>query len=289
MSVTMKALAEVVKGVDASRRTVTHWITKEVVDRDSELVKVEGVNSSEFMANPVVLWMHDRKMPPIGKCGNGSLIKVIGEGIEATTEFATTPFASDVFDLYKGGFLTSWSMGFSVTDAAGPELDGQKGMTIKACDLREYSAVTVPANPAALVKAAEEGSDLAGRLLQLYHPTEKDAVGAARVACDMRRVLTGLESLTNWQRHCKAEGLEFDAEPLAKATEFLTALGIVPAPPATPQTHAGATDGDLPDEAVKGLLSLMRELREHITQPGQVAIAKREAERLARQRLIGKR
>jgi len=278
-----KALDNGVKSIDTSRRAINHWVSKDVLDRDSELVKAEGCNPAEFMANPVVLWSHDRKMLPIGRCGDGSLIKVIGEGVEAWTEFASTPFASDVWDLYQGGFLKAWSAGFTVAKADGPELDGQQGCTISEWNLREYSACTIPVNPAALVKAAEAGSDLAGRLLQLYHPEEKDAVGAARVAVDVRRVLTGLESLANWQRHCKAEGREFDTEPLAKAAEFLISLGIVPALPAAPQPHVDATDGDLPDEAVAELLTLVKTMRDNLRRKAD----RDELARQARRALIG--
>ena len=277
----VKALTDACKSIDTAARTVRHWISRESVDRVGDVLVADGCNPAKFVANPVVLWAHDNKILPIGKAVDGSLIKIQGDGVEATTQFAEHGLAADVFDLYAGGFLKAFSVGFRAT-ALGERAEGQRGDTITGWDLMEYSAVPVPAHADALVKAAGEGSDLAGRMLQLYYPDERDAVGAARVACDVRRVMTGLESLRNHARHCKAIGQDFDTEPLAKAAEFLTELGIVPAPPATPQTDAGATDGDLPEEAVEGLRSLMAELRDYASARRRDDIA-----RQARRALIG--
>ena len=271
-----KALAADIISVDD--RTVEHWITREVTDRDSEIVISDGMDAAEFMLNPVVLWAHERWTPPIGKALDGSLSITPQQGVSARTEFAKGPLASEILDLYKGGFMRAWSIGFSVQQ--------MEGNVISAWSLREYSAVPVPSNPLALVKAAEAGSDLAPRLLSLYYPQEKDAVEAGRVAGDVRRVLGGLESLRNHARHCAKANEPFAvAEQLKAAESYLTELGVIKTPDtAVPQADA-APDGDLPDEVAAELLTLVSGLRAQMRERSDQA----DRVRAARRALIGGR
>ena len=103
-------------------------------------------NRDEFLRNPVVLWAHQRTMPPIGTCID--LADHAGR-IIAVTKFATgVPLAEDVFRLYEQGMLRGWSIGFvpsaRVCDA---QADGRRGLLVESWDLLEYSAVPVPENP----------------------------------------------------------------------------------------------------------------------------------------------
>ena len=108
-------------------------------------------NRDEFLRNPVVLWAHQRALPPIGVCRG---LEVRADRIVAETEFARgVPFAEDVFRLYEQGILRAWSIGF-VPKRVAPLRRGQR---IDEWDLLEYSAVPVPENPAALTLAVRKG------------------------------------------------------------------------------------------------------------------------------------
>jgi hypothetical protein len=121
-------------------------------DRTGDVVVPTGLrNRDEFLRNPVVLWAHQRSLPPIGVCRG---LEVLPDRIVAQTQFAKgVPFAEDVFQLYAQGILRAWSIGF-VPRRAVPMRHGQR---IDEWDLLEYSAVPVPENPAALTLAVQKG------------------------------------------------------------------------------------------------------------------------------------
>ena len=135
-------------------------------DRTGDIVVPSGLrNREEFLRNPVVLWAHQRALPPIGVCRS---LDVQPDRVVAETQFAKgVPFAEDVFRLYSQGILRAWSIGF-VPRRSAPMRRGQR---IDEWDLLEYSAVPVPENPAALTLAVQKGivSDPAlKRLLDVF-------------------------------------------------------------------------------------------------------------------------
>src|SRR4029077_13728276 len=94
-----------------------------------DLVVPAGLaNRAEFLRNPVVLWAHQRTLPPVGTCID---LQISPERIIAVTKFAAgVPLADDVFRLYEQGVLRGWSIGF-VPRRAGlrpPTAGGPRGL-----------------------------------------------------------------------------------------------------------------------------------------------------------------
>src|SRR5207249_6340358 len=55
--------------IDEAARTVTAVITSAAPDRAGDVVVPAGLENAEgILLNPVVLWAHQRAMPPIGTC-----------------------------------------------------------------------------------------------------------------------------------------------------------------------------------------------------------------------------
>lgn len=136
--------------VDSVARTVRHVITARSADRAGDVIIPSGLaNRAEFLANPVVLWAHQRTLPPIGTCLD---LIIAPDRIIAVTKFAAgTPLADEVFRLVEQGVLRGWSIGF-VPRRAGlrrQSPDG-RGLLIESWDLLEYSIVPVPEHPLAL-------------------------------------------------------------------------------------------------------------------------------------------
>lgn len=152
--------------IDVSQRTVTHVITAAIPDRSGDLIVPTGLaNRAEFLRNPVVLWAHQRTLPPIGTCID---LQVTKDRVIAVTRFATgVPLADDLFRLYEQGILRGWSIGF-VPKRAGLRStgDGRRGMLVESWDLLEYSAVPVPENPLALTMAIRKGIVTSPELFQ---------------------------------------------------------------------------------------------------------------------------
>jgi len=138
----------IVKAADDG--TVEFIASKEVADRDREIVTVKGIDIKNYKKNPVVLWAHDRSQPPIGKAVKITKSK---DELKIKVDFAdeeTYPFASTIYKLLKGGYLNAVSIGF-IPDYKAIEYDEKKEVRIfNKVELFELSVVPVPANQEAL-------------------------------------------------------------------------------------------------------------------------------------------
>lgn len=143
--------------VDPAGRTMEVTISTPSRDRQGDVVEPRGLDFKNFLKNPVVLWAHDSSRPPVGKV---LAVEVNGEGVRAKVEFAETEFASEVFELYAGGFLHAWSIGFiPLRWERLSDEDGSAGFHIHEAEVVELSAVPVPANPEALTHALKSVND----------------------------------------------------------------------------------------------------------------------------------
>lgn len=142
--------------VDASARTVTAVISSAAPDRAGDIVVPAGLrNAEEFLLNPVVLWAHQRALPPVGTC---VALDIQPNRLVAVTKFAEgVPLADDVFRLYEQGMLRGWSVGLLPRRVRPQSNRPGRGVRIEEWDLLEYSAVPVPENPEALTLAVEKG------------------------------------------------------------------------------------------------------------------------------------
>lgn len=129
-------------------------------DRHGERIEQEGWDLENFIKNPVVPWGHDYYNPPVATAVEVGLKdgKLMFKPKFATVaELSSDPsnpsdwakFVDTIYNMYKGGYLRAFSVGFIPT-----EMDGD---TFKKQELLEISAVTVPSNPNALALAYKEG------------------------------------------------------------------------------------------------------------------------------------
>jgi len=144
---------------DPKDRTLEFLGSTADVDRYGDVIEVEGWDLKNYKKNPVFLWTHDYKQPPVGKA-----VKVgkTEKGLLFQVKFPTAEeyaFADTIYKLYLGGYLRATSVGFRdlerepLTDKEGR----QTGFRYKKQELYELSAVPVPANPNALVMAVQKG------------------------------------------------------------------------------------------------------------------------------------
>jgi hypothetical protein len=145
--------------VDPANMIVRAVISTAAPDRAGDVIVPAGLrNADEFLRNPVVLWAHQRSLPPIGTCER---LTIEPDRIVAETKFsASSPFAQDVFKLYAEGVLRGWSVGFvpaRVVPIPAARGKAAGGVCYPEWDLLEYSAVPVPENPEALTLAVKKG------------------------------------------------------------------------------------------------------------------------------------
>lgn len=154
--------------INKDARSVGGVISTESVDRDQEVVLARGLNFEEFHKNPIVLFMHD-PFSPIGKCGRGPSYRR-KDGVQqvlATTKFAETKLAQEVFSLVESDILRGISIGMNPgsierSPPNSAELRKKSAwadarMVIRKAELVEYSFVSVPANADALTSAVKSG------------------------------------------------------------------------------------------------------------------------------------
>jgi hypothetical protein len=186
-TITRRGFVARLDDVSSKERTVTAVITTDAVDSYKEVVVPKGIDLKRYRKNPVVLWNHnlDPAVPkvPIGKnlwikpgSSNRSLV--------ARTQFADDEAGHRFFALYESEVLRAWSIGANedLSKCGAPvekELRDRPEWAkcrrvIRACELVEYSAVPIGANPEALTTAVERGLWLPETVRELAPPPADD-------------------------------------------------------------------------------------------------------------------
>jgi len=134
------------KEFDRSKRSITHWISKKSVDRGGDIVLPEGIKTNNYKKNPIVLFNHH----PFYPIAHNGWLKTKDDGKLAFTEFSTTPFADDIFQLNVEKVLNGWSIGFIPNKWDFDEKS--KTTTFTDIELLEYSSVSLPMNQDAVTE-----------------------------------------------------------------------------------------------------------------------------------------
>ena len=148
---------------DGSFETV---ITTSTLDRQGESITTTGIDTTAYMANPVVLYGHDYQGLPIGKT---TKLTAFNNKLKARFQLAVNeyPFAATVAALIKGGYLNAVSIGGMVKQWS----DDYR--TIEELEMVEFSVVPVPANPEALI-TARALEDMTGKSVETIEAEFKD-------------------------------------------------------------------------------------------------------------------
>jgi HK97 family phage prohead protease len=149
--------------INEEERSVIAIISTDAIDRDNEVLVPKGMDADNFRKNPLVLWSHNAGLPPIAKA---LWLKQGRKRITAKIKFAMTERAEEVWQLFKGGFLNAFSVGFKPNEGHRPTPDDIKKnpdlaearFIFTVWELLEFSVVGVPANAEALALAVKNKS-----------------------------------------------------------------------------------------------------------------------------------
>jgi HK97 family phage prohead protease len=139
-------------------------------DRDKDIIRQNGWDLKNFKKNPMIPWMHDYWGVPVARSIR-TWVDRNKKRLLFKPQFDENDDTSmKIFNKYKNGFLTSFSVGFRGIEA-NPRDEHDAwfgGREFIKQELLEISAVTIPANPNATVNV---NSEVAGQnLLQLGYP-----------------------------------------------------------------------------------------------------------------------
>ena len=182
-SVIWKTVEGKAVSVDEKRRTIRHRVTREVPDRVGDIVRIAGVDVSDFMKKPAVLYGHDYvgrdPLPVIGKClgftrSDDSLFAATKFLDPAEVSSKLGDLVNDLWVLNKGG-LMGWSIGFLPLQEPERIIEGGHvvGRDFKAVSLLEYSNVLIPAHQDAINDALQKG--LISKAVRTLAPEALDA------------------------------------------------------------------------------------------------------------------
>jgi len=132
-----------IKESNEEERTITAYVSTGDKDRVGETIPPDEWKLDNYNKNPVILWSHDYRQPPVGKA---LWTKIDQIGLMQKIQFAKTAFAEDIFNLYKDGFLNMFSVGFRC------KRDTEDESILTNCELLEVSCCDVGCNQEALAQ-----------------------------------------------------------------------------------------------------------------------------------------
>lgn len=177
----IRAYCERAPAAEAAPGTPIRFVAStENVARDGLIIAADGWQLENFRKNPVFLWAHDYRRPPIGRVVR---VDVEGSRLMADVEFdQADEEARKIEDKYRRGFLSAVSVGWEI-QSVDPPKNAMGAPRISKADLLEISGVPVPSDPDALktARSAAEQADaaadwpmLAADMVALYlNPTER--------------------------------------------------------------------------------------------------------------------
>lgn len=179
-----------VKAVDDKEKTIHVVGSKEVVDRQGDIVLIDGIDLKNYKKYSPILWGHDweGKNLPIGR--SVRTWKEDGQlnfKVDFPTE-GTYPLSDTIYKMIKGGYIKASSIGFLPKKWNYPEEADKSNRKDKPhrifeeVELLELSFVPLPANPDALVaegksiyrKAIDDGVITEEELQEMIKPEKQE-------------------------------------------------------------------------------------------------------------------
>lgn len=158
-----------IRGVDRERRRVTTLISTGNIARDEAIIDQSGWDFSNYDRNPVVLFGHDDTAMPVARTVERY---VTADGLVGTAEFdEADAVAMRLFGKIERGYMNAASVRWLPKRTETKTLTGEDGrarsvLIFREQELLEWSFVTIPADPSALIMRAD-GSPLDVRTLTI--------------------------------------------------------------------------------------------------------------------------
>ena len=202
---------------DMGDRRVLFIISKEVVDRDGDILRASGCDLTNYLKNKVFLGFHNSRDFPLGKTED---IWIEADSVKAIVYFPTVEELSTnpeqasekakltdfCYHCYKTGMLNAVSVGFIPLEW----IETDNGYDILKWELLEFSAVAVPANQDAIAQAVKSfGNEFAKSFI-----TEEKS--GRKISAQTRAILDKIKACGDELEKCQST-LKACGEELRKA------------------------------------------------------------------------
>jgi HK97 family phage prohead protease len=167
----MDYTVEKIEQLDDKMKSFVAVASTEDEDRDKDIVRQDGWDLKNFKKNPMIPWSHDYWEPPIARSLR-TWVDKDAKKLMIKPQFDENDDKSmKIFNKYKNGFLTSFSVGFRGLEFTWRNEEDKWGGGIEFTkqELLEVSGVTIPANPNATVSL--NGIENVQNMMQLGYPT----------------------------------------------------------------------------------------------------------------------
>ena len=144
-----------IKESDDKKREITVIGSKQINDRDNDIVSIDGMDIKNYKRNPTFIWAHRSSETPENVLGTATKVWKDGKKLMFKLKFLEpeiNPRADMVYKMYKAKALRAFSIGFAPDWNEAKFNDKRGGFDYGKSELLEISAVPVPANPAALIQ-----------------------------------------------------------------------------------------------------------------------------------------
>lgn len=211
----------------ANERTVTFVFSDNSVDRYGDTIDARGWVLDNYKSNPVALFGHDSGSVEnvIGRAHN---VRIEGQRLIGDIEFmeaSVNPTAEAVYQMVKGGFLKTVSVGFAPLEwTLTKDKTRPGGVDFKKQELLEISIVPIPANPNALQQAKAAGIDLSRLGLGRDAPViSKKGLYQVSYLASLLSELSYLEDMVEWEAEYEGDGSDIPQ----RLTDAMKALGQI--------------------------------------------------------------
>lgn len=208
-------------------RVATFVFSDNSVDRYGDTIDARGWMLDKFNTNPVALFGHDSSKVEnvIGRAEN---VRVEGDRLIGDIEFieaSVNPNAEAVYQMVKGGYLNTVSVGFQPLDwAATKDKTRPGGVDFRKQELLEISICAIPANPNALVQARAAGIDVDRlALIQPKAPVSKKGLYEVGALARLLSELGYLEDMVEWEEDYEGDGSDVSQ----RLTDAMKLLGQI--------------------------------------------------------------
>ena len=222
-----KFAPDLVASLDNETRVVPFVFSDDSVDAYGDTIDAKGWVYDRSGAGTVVLFGHDPSIVEnvIGRAHN---VRVEGNRLLGDIHFAskeTNPNAEIVFQLVKGGYVNSVSVGFQPMEwTLAKDKQRPGGIDFKKQKLLEVSVVAIPANENAVAQARAAGIDVDRIGLKRVEPkvTKRGLYSVATLASILAE-LGWLEDAVEWETEYEGDGSDVPA----RLTDALKTLGQI--------------------------------------------------------------